>query len=429
MDQLVGKGLSGAVIIELVLLNLAWMVVLAVPMAVLVATLMAFGGLSSNSEVTAMKAGGISLYRMMVPALIAALAITYSMVEFNNKVLPEANHRLKTLMQDIRRKKPTFTLVPGLFSQDLPGYSILVRKTFANSNDLEGVIIYDDTDPNKNVMISARHGVLSFSPDYRNLIMDLYDGEIHQLNTTDFQSYRIIKFQQQRLVTRAEGFDFERSSENAFSRGQRELSAGEMRYIVDSLRTEKTKIEKHIRVLNEGLNDELLRGSVPPTSPEAAVWNQINLYTTIGSRLMMFRNMLEMEYLNLRDKDTNIREYMVEIHKKYSIPVACLVFVLVGAPLGVMSRRGGFGMAASLSLGFFLVYWASLIGGEKLADREFIQPWLGMWIANIVIGILGIFLTIRMGHGNIEMQLDWWKRLKDFLFRLAHKKPLRDENY
>ncbi len=417
MDQLVGKGLSGAVIIELVILNLAWMVVLAVPMAVLVATLMAFGGLSSNSEITAMKAGGISLYRMMVPALIAALVVTYAMVEFNNKVLPEANHRLKTLMMDIRRKKPTFTLVPGLFSQDLPGYSILVRKTFANSNNLEGVIIYDDTDPNKNVMISARHGVLSFSPDYRNLIMDLYDGEIHQLNTTDFQSYRIIKFQRQRLVTKAEGFDFERSSENAFSRGQRELSAGMMRYIVDSLRTEKAKIEKHIHRLNEELADELLLGSVSPKSPDIAAWNQINLYTSIGSRLMMFRNMLDMEYFSLRDKDTNIRQYMVEIHKKYSIPVACLVFVLIGAPLGVMTRRGGFGMAGSLSLGFFLMYWASLIGGEKLADREFIQPWLGMWIANIVIGILGIVLTIRMAHGNIEMQFDWWKRLKSFFSR------------
>ncbi|MDE3057944.1 MAG: LptF/LptG family permease, partial [Bacteroidota bacterium] len=339
------------------------------------------------------------------------------MVEFNNKVLPEANHRLKTLMMDIRRKKPTFTLVPGLFSQDMPGYSILVRKTFANSNDLEGVIIYDYTDPNKNVMISARHGVLSFSPDYRNLIMDLYDGEIHQLNTTDFRTYRIIKFQRQRLVTKAEGFDFERSSENAFSRGQRELSAGEMRYIVDSLRTEKAAIQKHIRLLNDELTDELLRGSVPPQSPDIAVWNQINLYTTISSRMMMFRNMLDMEYFNLLDKETGIREYMVEIHKKYSIPVACLVFVLVGAPLGVMTRRSGFGMAGSLSLGFFLLYWASLIGGEKLADREYIQPWLGMWIANIVIGAVGIFLTVRMGHGNIELQFDWWKRLKEFFVR------------
>ena len=121
MDQLAGKGLSGAIILELMMLNLAWIVVLAVPMAVLVATLMAFGALSASSEITAMKASGVSFYRMMLPVLLAAVVLTYLMVQFDNKVLPEANHRLKTLTIDIRRKKPTFTLIPGLFSQDLPG--------------------------------------------------------------------------------------------------------------------------------------------------------------------------------------------------------------------------------------------------------------------------------------------------------------------
>ncbi|MCX6136959.1 MAG: LptF/LptG family permease [Ignavibacteriales bacterium] len=156
MDQLAGKGLSGAVIIELVILNLAWMVVLAVPMAVLVATLMAFGNLSSSSEITAMKAGGISLYRMMAPVVLISMLVTYSMIEFNNKVLPEANHRLKTLLMDIRRKKPTLTLIPGQFSQDMPGYSILVRKTFEESNNLEGVTIYDYSDPSKSVVITPQ---------------------------------------------------------------------------------------------------------------------------------------------------------------------------------------------------------------------------------------------------------------------------------
>jgi len=411
MDQLAGKGLSGAVIIELMVLNLAWIVVLAVPMAVLVATLMAFGGLSANSEITAMKASGVSLYRMMFPVLIVAGILTYLMVQFDNKVLPEANHRLKTLTMDIRRKKPTFTLVPGLFSQDLPGYSMLVRKTFAESNNLEGVIIYDFTDPNKNVVITAKRGALSFSADYRKLIMDLYDGEIHELNLTDNMSYRNIKFQRQVLTTQAEGFDFERSGENTFTRGNREMSAGEMLYIVDSLKVQGDVSRSRINALTDGLRQKVFNGTIARQSDAYASWRAIEPFTNLSSQLMMLRNGLDAELANYSYIERTMKQYWVEIHKKYSIPVACFVFVLVGAPLGVMSRRGGFGVAASLSLGFFLLYWASLIGGEKLADRELIEPWLGMWIANIVIGALGVVLTYRIAKENVELRFDWMKRL------------------
>ncbi len=413
MDQLVGKGLSARIIIELMLMNLAWMVVLAVPMAVLVATLMAFGGLSASNEVTAMKASGVSLYRMMFPVLILGVLISYLMIEFNNKILPEANHRSKTLMIDIRRKKPTLTLVPGLFSQEMPGYSILVRKTFEESNELEGVTIYNHTDPSKNTVITARRGKLSFSEDYRKLIMDLYDGEINELNTTDFKVYRAIKFERQRLTTVAEGFEFERSSNNAFGRGDRELSSGEMRYIVDSLQQQLNEIETRITRYNNGLNEKLFTGSIAPSDQTRGVWSPMEQYTNINSQLMFFRNVVESELANYTYQEKQIRVYDVEIYKKYSIPIACFVFVLVGAPLGVMARRGGFGIAASLSLGFFLLYWASLIGGEKLADRELIDPWLGMWVANIAIGLLGIVLTYRIAKENVELNFSfaWWKNI------------------
>jgi lipopolysaccharide export system permease protein len=106
------------------------------------------------------------------------------------------------------------------------------------------------------------------------------------------------------------------------------------------------------------------------------------------------------------------REYLVEIHKKYAIPVACIIFVLIGAPLGIMARRGTFGMAASLSLGFFLVYWACLIGGEKLADRGYLEPWVGMWAANVFLGILGSYLTLRTARENLVIN---WKALHRLL--------------
>jgi lipopolysaccharide export system permease protein len=410
MDQLVGKGLSGAVIAELMMLNLAWMVVLAVPMAVLVATLMAFGSMASTNEITAMKAGGMSLYRMMFPVAICAIIITYLMIEFNNKVLPEANHRSKTLTLDIRRKKPTLTLIPGLFNQDMPGYSMLVRQTFEESNELEGVTIYNHSDPSKNTLITAKRGSLSFSSDYRKLVMDLYDGEIYELDHNKPNLYRVVQFHRQRLTTISEGFDFERSSVDAFTRGDRELSSGEMLYMVDSLEGLVKTIQHRIDNFTVALNEKLFIGSIPINSPVKDQWRNIEQYSDMKSQLMFYRNNIESEIANVEYQQKQIREFLVEIHKKYSIPVACFVFILVGAPLGVMARRGGFGIAASLSLGFFLLYWSSLIGGEKLADRQIIEPWVGMWGANIFIGLLGTILTYKVSKENIELNFNWWRR-------------------
>jgi lipopolysaccharide export system permease protein len=398
IDQLVGKGLSLLVIGELIVLSLSWMVVLAVPMAVLVATLMAFGKLSSQNEITAMKASGMSLYSMMSTVVLASILLTYLLVQFNNKVLPEANHRLKVLMIDIRRTKPTLTITAGLFSQDISGYSILARKTFEQSNDLEGVTIYDYTDPSTNVTITAKKGKISFTPDYRKLIMDLYDGEIHQINTRDVHSYRKMLYSRHRIVMDAEGFEFERSSEGQYDRSDRELSAQAMQAIVDSLeRTNKIILENTFSAAsfpsssfpdpNSRLNP-ILTSSVHQRAITLALIQTRNAISQISSQLSII------EYNSRR-----IDEYLVEINKKYSIPAACIVFVFLGAPLGIIARRGTFGVAATfLSLGFFILYWASLIGGEKLADRDIISPWLGMWMANIVLFILGIYLTIRMGR-------------------------------
>ncbi|RPH36181.1 YjgP/YjgQ family permease, partial [bacterium] len=359
IDQLVGKGLNAWVILELIALNLSWMLVLAVPMSVLVATLMAFGDLSSRNEITAMKAGGVSLYRMLTPVLIAGLIVALLLVYFNNYVLPESNYRLKSLMVDIRRKKPTLTLVNGVFSQDIPGYSILVRKTFAKSNDLQGITLYDYTNPATNVVVTSERGSISFSPDYRKLIMDLQEGEIHELDLQTMTAYRRIRFVSHRIAMDVEGFDFERSSTGAFTRGDRELSAQAMRVIVDSLRTAQKRLENEFRgaverdmrfKLRGGLDSTVIPvSSRPDFSATAALIRARMMNTSVATYLFRLQNI-----------EREIDQFLVEIYKKYSIPAACIVFVLVGVPLGIMSRRGGFGIAATLSLGFFVLYWACL---------------------------------------------------------------------
>lgn len=400
LDQLAGKGLSAGVIIELIVMNLAWMVVLAVPMGVLVATLMAFGTMASANEITAMRASGMSLYRMIAPVLLASVAVCLLLIRFNNHVLPDANHRAKILLTDIYRKKPTFSLMPGLFSQDISGYSILVRKTFEQSNDLEGVTIFDYTNTALTTTVTAKTGTISFSPDYRKLIMDLRDGEIHEVNNQTLDQYRTIKFEKHRIAMNADGFEFQRSAEALFSRGDRELSADAMRGIVDSLQALQDQSLERIMTMQRQDLDNIFTLSPGPTGASSTSPNFAAL-----TRVSVLRNTMESEFNRIDYYARQIREYSVEIHKKYSIPFASIVFVLIGVPLGIMARKGTFGVAASLSLGFFLLYWACLIGGEKLADRGLTEPWIGMWIANIVLGLLGVYLTIRTARENLV--IDW----------------------
>jgi len=404
IDQLVGKGLGAWVIMELISLNLAWMVVLAVPMSVLVATLMAFGELSQANEITAMKASGMSNFRLLRPVLLAATVVAILLMLFNNRILPEANHQAKVLTMDIRKKKPTLNIVAGSFSQDLPGYSILVRKTYPHNNDLEGITIYDYTRPNAANVITAERGRVSFSPDFRKLLFYLEDGEIHQLNLQDMEGYRKIRFTSHRIAMAVEGFDFERSESGAFTRSDRELSAMAMLTIVDSLRVVRQKREQKILARIREDIDARLSGKadsavvasqrIPGRTPPALAARTRTISSTIQN---------EISQNDFTGKQIN--QYLVEIHKKYSIPAACIVFVLVGLPLGTMVRKGGFGVAASLSLGFFILYWSCLIGGEKMADRGIFSPLWGMWAANIIIGTFGVFLLARTSREMVSLNL------------------------
>ena len=401
IDQLVGKGLSLWIIIQLISLNLAWMVTLAVPMAVLVSTLMAFGGLSSANEITIMKAGGISLKKLMIPVMIFALLITYLMVLFNNDVLPEANHQARILLQDISKTKPTFILEAGKFSDDIGGARILVKKTFENSNNLEGVFIYDYSSPETRNVISAESGDISFTSDFKYIIMNLKNGEIHQTNTRDLtKDYRVVKFQQHRITLDAAGFGFQRSNDNAFSRGDRELSSKAMNVMVDSLKIFKNKNRDYfieeIRDAVKRISGIKYKDTVYKEVTESGMRSSnkdslMVLMSIIKSKKDMFGNQL----LSRAAIQKQIDSYDVEIYKKYSIPFACLVFALIGAPLGYRVKRGGFGIAAGFSLFFFLLYWASLIGGEKLADRDLLSPFLGMWLVNILLGLFGLYLMFN----------------------------------
>jgi lipopolysaccharide export system permease protein len=426
LDRLVGKGLELTVIIELILLQIAWMVVLAAPMGVLIACLMAFGKMTNDLEITAMRAGGISLGRLMYPVLIAGAILTVLVERFGNVVLPEANHQAKVLMLDISRKKPSFGLQENVFSNMIYGYSILARKTSETTSDIGGVTIYDYTRPQTETVITAETGKFEYSSDFRYLIMTLYNGEMHEIDKNTRKEYRRVEFQKHKVLLDASGFGFQRSDESTVSRGDRELSASTMLGICDSLQAQIDARKQRIAQSSTTLLERILAGTPfqaldslkfadslsthtqpYPTDtlfylssiPKTSQIEMIDMATSLGrtvqnetsNSLFSIRNDLEMQ-----------RKYMVEVHKKFSIPFACFCFVLVGVPLGVLAKRGGFGIGAGLSLAFFLMYWAFLISGEKLADRGIVSPSVAMWAGNAVLILIGAGLFIAVSGTRVR---------------------------
>ena len=388
-DRLVGKGLGFWVITKLIVYNLAWMVVLVIPMATLVATLMAYGNMSQNDEITIIKSSGVSLYRMITAPLLASVVLAYLLFLFNDNVLPDANHKAKVLMQDISRQKPTLSLTPGMFSQEITNYSILARGVNPKTNMLSNLTIYNYTNPIKIDIVTAREGKFFFSKDQKKLIMDLKNGEIHQSDITDKNLYRRLHFKKHRIIMNADQFSFQQSGPGV-PRGDRELSTTAMANIIDSLELIKksslTALNKQVEkyfYINSSLNKNI------SYKKNNAVYSKAIINVTTA------KNVILSNYNRIDFLQNKINEYWVEIYKKYALPFACIVFVIIGAPIGVKVKKGGFGVSASISLFFFLIYWAFLIWGEKLGNRNILSPFLGMWTANILLSFIGGILIIK----------------------------------
>ncbi|MGB9701794.1 MAG: LptF/LptG family permease [Candidatus Kapaibacteriota bacterium] len=421
LDKLVGKGLSAWIIIQLITYHLGWMVVLAIPMGVLFSTLMAFGGLSSNSEITVIKASGGSLISLMRPIIFFGVLLTIFVFWFNDAILPETNHQAKVLYSDITRKKPTFALEPGQFSNQITGYTILSRFLDSSSGKMTGVTIYDNSKLGQQNVISADSGYIRPNVNFDKMILTLYNGEIHQSFNLRPEIYRIIKFKDAQIRIETEDFAFKRSSGEMLSRGDRELHISDMEKILAGLDSNMTErqvdldklLKQHLELILYGKNNYNTYYQSQIIKNDSLLNLHLNALKNAQMHIEYFRNSVQANINMIESIRKRQNQYIVEIQKKYAIPFACLIFVLIGAPLGIVIRRGNFGLSAILSLAFYIFYWVFLIGGEKLADRDFISPTLSMWSANIIIGIVGIILTIRVNRESFKYPvLDLLRKLK-----------------
>jgi len=411
IDRFLGKGLGLGILVEYVTLNLAWIAALAVPMAVLVATLMSFGRMSHDNEITAMRTSGLSYASIIRPALIFGMLICLGLIYFNNQVLPNANHKARLLSADINRKRPDLAIEVGLFVDDLPSYGMMARDR--DGTIFKDILIYSKDNRTNQMTIFADQGTMEIIDDA--ILLHLEDGEIHELALPDHNEYRRLKFEQHRIVVPVDNLYLKRRESEL--RGDREMNVQMMFEKIKGYRNKIATVQNRItnRISSQTsytLSTELIQEEalVVVERWQADIADSTGLSKQDSIRLMRradnLRRGLTGDFNLLRSYLKGINRYQVEIHKKFSIPFACIVFVLIGAPVGIMARRGGFVVAISLSLGFFVAYWALLIAGEELADRGLLSPLLGMWAPNILLAFTGIFLMWQIQNENRVWRLD-----------------------
>jgi len=417
IDRFLGKGLGIMLLLEYLALNLAWIVALAAPMAVLVATLMAFGRMSNDNEITALRTSGMSYAAIMGPALVFGTVIFLLLVFFNDRILPEANHQARLLSADISRKRPDMAIDIGYFIDDLPSYGMIVG---GQEGELfTDILIYSKDNRNSQMSIFADRGTMQAIDDA--ILLNLEDGEIHELALPERDEYRRLKFARHRIVIPVDNLYLERRQSE--SRGDREMNIAMMRARISEYNRKINTVKT--RVANRISSQTPYRLETDTTRAFAMAmvqqWRQAIADSTGLARkdsLLFARrsNTLERglvaDFSLIRSYKRGINRYLVEIHKKFSIPFACIVFILVGAPVGIMARRGGFAMATAMSLGFFVLYWALLIAGEELADRGLLSPFLAMWAANILLTLVGIVLIWQIQTENRSFNLDMFSLFK-----------------
>jgi lipopolysaccharide export system permease protein len=446
-SDLAGKGLGAGVILEVFGLSLPHIFALTLPMAVLVAVLYAFSQLTADNEVTALKASGINMVRLLMPLIAAAVLLAVLMVGFNDRILPETNHRLKNRLSDIGRKSPTLTLKEQVINPIRPAqdlrtqYFLQAARIDPVSNRLTDVVIYDMSLGQKVRTIYADSGHMAWNADQTNLMLTLFDGYVLEVDTFEPNKFQRVDFTEHMQVLEGVGDQLTRVDESY--RSDREMSLGMLRARIDSAKLEIDSLRAEAGKSNEFAVRQALAGPrrladdpIPVLPPSAGGVRYADLALQATARTewdaedrVVRRTALELQVLRnqIETRQLEINRLTVEYHKKFAIPVACIVFVLVGAPLAVRFPRGGAGMVIAISLFVFGIYYMSLIGGESLGDRGTIRPFWGPWAPNILFSFFAVWGLARIGKETSTTRGggwdDLWLSVRGLLTRPFQRRP------
>ncbi|MEX2295614.1 MAG: LptF/LptG family permease [Gemmatimonadota bacterium] len=448
LETLLGRGLEPATFGEFMLLSLPHVVALTFPMSILVAVLYAFSELTGHNEVAAMAGGGIHPVRLMVPVILVGIALTFLMLIFNDRVLPEANHRLNSLMADVGSKSPTFELreeiVNEIHTGDQSQYFLRAREIDRTTNELTDVTIFDLTDPSTLRTIVAESGRMAFTPDMRDLHLTLSNGVVYGLSDDRPGTFQWLEYDTQILPFRGVGEELERRTGG--TRGDREMPIAMLeeeiaRAYGDMSRVAEDSRQASLSLVQRALGfDQFQR--VDETAPgnggvrgEGSPVRETDLSQALGADWeaglraaglepredQEVHNVAQLHRTNLIRFEVHQGEAFgkeVEVHKKYAIAFACLIFVLLGPPLAMRYPGGGVGMVIAASVSIFFFYWMGLIGGERLAERGLMDPALAMWAPSAILLVPAIFLLSTTARQISTNRGSSWDELRYRLGRI-----------
>ncbi len=443
VDDMAGKGLELKVLMELLFQFSLVFVPTALPLGILLASLMTFGNMGENFELTAIKSSGIPLQRIMRPLVIMIVFISIGSFFFANNVLPYSNRKARTLMYDIQRKRPELNIQAGSFYNGIEGFSMKIGSKDPITNKLEKILIYDHSEKGGNTsVILADSGFMKMTPDETALIFTLYNGYSYNDIKEDAPikqrkyPFRSDNFDTYTFLIELSGFDLDRSDMDLFRNHQSMQNINQLNYYIDSLSSKL--ISKTDNYVNEYKKSKLYtRRNYKPVALLAqdtidkiifdvdSVFNSISDIDqgeAINHALSNARDGLKFfseKQVSIHRDLRGLNRYKIEWHKKLTLAVACLVFFFIGAPLGAIIRKGGLGMPAVISVLFFVVYYVLSLIGEKMAKEGIAVAWIGMWASTFILFLIGVFLTYKATTDSVIMNKETYSHFLKKIIKLV----------
>lgn len=438
IDDFVGKGLSTDIIFKFILYQSAVLVPLALPLAVLLSSLMTFGNLGESFELVAIKSSGISLLRFMRPLFIVCLFISGIAFLFSNNIIPVANLKSRTLLSDIVYAKPAFDLKEGVFYDKINGFAIKVGKKQADSL-IQDVIVYEQGNPMQDNFIIADSGVMRVLENKRFLEFNLKNGWRYQERNAGYGAEGVTEFVRIGFKEYKKQFDLSsfkinwtndsvnKNNEKMYSMRQLSRAIDSLKKSNDSVQTRAAKdyfmsynfpalldsnwSEKKVALKNVSQYSELL-----PDSARYAIMDRVK------ENAMTIKGNAESNASIDKDRGKILRKHKIEWHRKITLSLACLVLFLIGAPLGSIIRKGGLGTPLIFAIAFFMIFYFTSTTGEKFAKENSLTPFTGMWLSSFVLIPIGVFLTIKAMRDSHLFNKEFYFRILGYVRKIFGKK-------
>ena len=449
VDDLVGKGLEIKILTELLFYTSITAIPMSLPLALLLALLMSFGNLGEHYELVAMKASGISMWKVMRPLLLFSVMTSVLAFFISNSIIPIATLKWRTLLTDVQRQKLAFTIKEGVFYKDIDNYVIFVEKKGKDGSHIYGVKIYDHSDRMGNTkIIYADSGMMSMSPNQRNIIFTLYDGynytDLTPDNFKDRRPFERMSFKQEQLKFSLASFDMTRSDEEMYKSYQQMMNIRQLSSSLDSLQRRYANKQEaftsgferrwsNLNSLHTGVPPEGVAQPIPDSIVTDTIiplsWPLLDRYegemrsTIANMAAASAQNAKENAAFNkidLKAQVENINKHKKEWHKKFTLSIACLIFFFIGAPLGSIIRRGGLGLPVVISVVFFIIYHLISTIAERMAVFGDLNMFFGVWLSSLVLLPVGLFFTFKATTDAALFDGDSWKKALQKLFK-RHK--------